>query len=83
MKALKLIKKPKSQRLIIKIPQEFIDSNLEVILLKKDEPKMNGSKKEKFKKLLLNGPTYSVKELKEFKKVRKYLNESFYKVTSV
>ena len=69
MFALRKIQEVKSGVLKIDLPSDFSAKRVEIIILPLDEPE---AETDQLQKLLLEAPTFSTDEMKEFENVRKW-----------
>ena len=76
MKAIRQVKEVKNHQVLIELPENFGNKNVEVIILPLNI--MNKEKikdREKFLKFLLNGPTLSPEEIQRIEAMQREFNQ--------
>ena len=76
MKAIRQVKEVKNHQVLIKLPEDFGNKEVEVIILPLniiDKEKLKA--REKFLKFLLNGPTLSAGEIEKIEAMQREFNQ--------
>ncbi|MCK4359842.1 MAG: hypothetical protein KAW92_14105 [Candidatus Cloacimonetes bacterium] len=76
MKAIRQVKEVKNNEVLVKLPEDFGNKEVEVIILPLNEiDKEKLEAREKFLKFLLNGPTLSPEEIQRIEAMQREFNQ--------